>query len=785
MRLRLLSTARLASVLFALAALVSLRADVVIDTGPSANLGTAGSHTVSGSGTTLTVTPGTNLDSYNLATDDLLIGTVGTGTLTATAGATVSVPGTGSAPEIGGTLLGFASGSSGTLTVSGGATFSSNWLQLGTRPDATGVLNVTGTGSNATTSDYGLWMFSPTSSINVSSGATLNTSAGDFYTTAGSVSVSSGAHLVAGYFTLDTSPNAQTYTDTGLTDPGAYSATATITGSGTTMSATTISLLAASAADTVSLTVADHAALTAGDVSLDAHTSLNASDSASLALTGGLGVGNGVTVSLATAATLSLTAPSPSSSANLTLDGGTLTLGTGASITGASGTFVGYNIAGTLSITGGATLSTGDLNVGYAQDGYITTTGSNFLLSGTGSTVNVSGTTDFNGSVTITDGGTFNSTGLVNFHADATISAGGHVTSTYTGGSLRHALTSATLTVTGTDSSLSLARPFYVYSNGTLTVADHASVTLNNGLTVGYLTNGTFSLSSGATATTSSAMLGFGNSASSAYSANVTVTGAGTTWTNSGNLTLGYRHPGNLTVSAGGSVHSTGDVTLGAIGAVTSSLTVTGSGSVFTTDGALQIGGTSPTGLVTIADHGLINAASTTVNNGDTLTLGSFGTLDTAALTVNSGGTVLAHDAAVFAFDLGAPSLVAPLTFGAASTFTADNGATIYLLLDRVSGFAAGTYALFSFAPTATLNGIAAPTFQVATGYAGFSYSLDLTSTALNLTVIESPASGSYGVAGLTASVPPTAVPEPATSATLFGLGGLVLVAVRARRRSL
>lgn len=770
-----------------------VRADELVDSVGSPTLGTAGAYTLSGSGNTLTVAAGADRDTYNPATDDLLVGIAGTGTLNVSDGASVSVTGAGTVIidpingdhlAIGGTLLGLGSGSSGTLNVSGGATVSSNWIQLGTRPDATGVLNVSGAGSSATIGAYGLWIYSSASAVNVSAGATLNTSAGDLYTTAGSLDISGGSHLVAGYVALDTSNNAQTYIDAGLADPGAYSATATITGAGTTMSATEISLLAASAADTVSLAVTDHATLNGGPLGLDPHTSLTVTDGATVSLTDSLGLGGGSSLSLASGASLSTT-----SFANI---GGDVTLtGSGTTLSTGALTLAENSSAASLTLSGGATATVTRLTAYALGNGESGNTGAaTILLTGAGTRLTVNGTagpTQSNHSLAITDGAELVTNRYLYLDGTTTVSGGAKLTSTYVGGTLINEL-SGTATITGSGSALGLAKNLAIESSesASLTIADHASFTSTAGITVGRYSSGSFNVTSGATASTMGAAIG-SHSATTGPVTNAghaTVTGAGSVWTNTGALALGARRDGDLTVSAGGVLNNTGDVTLGSIGAVTATATVTGAGSQLNATGTLTVGHSgAPVGRLTIADHARVSAASVVVNSGfaDTgyLDIGGFGQLAATSVTVNSGGTLVVHDQAVFSFDLGSASSDAPIDFLAGSQMPVDTDATVYFYLHQTTGFGAGEYALFSFDAASSQSGIETATFAVATDFGGYGYSISRTSLGITLTVTEAPGAAAYAVDGLT-----TPIPEPASAAVLAGLGALGLAASRRRRRA-
>lgn len=737
-----------------LAAVPLARADVVITTAGNATHGST--LTVSGAGNTLTVAPGPDVNADG-ATDDLIIGYNGNGSLTVSNGATVSAPGTG----FGLTSLGGSAGTSGTLTISSGGSLSTLGLAVGGRPDATGTFLVTGTGSGTTIANdgWGFWVASPTSTATLTAGASLTSIYTDNGLNAGTFTVSAGATLTTGYatfdgyssrsgsFFLDTSGMAGTYEYLGLTPPASLSATMLVTGAGTTWNNTGGLSLLGNIADNVALTITDRATLN--------HN-------------GAIGLGTASTLTLSHGATATL-ANAVGQNADITLDGATLALTHGATLTGAKSVTVGTSYStGTLSIAGGSTLNTAALYVGSYGEGYSVGQGT-FLLTGAGSAVNVSGATsgatELNGSITITAGASLNTDRYLRLYSDATISAGGHLTTTYSTGSFTNYVQGGLL-VTGTGSSFTLAKTLNIYggTNSVLTVADHATLSLADRLYVGNNSAGALNLTSGATATTIGATIGYISVTNSNVdrAGHATVTGAGTLWNNTGSLNVGERRNGDLTISAGAVVNST-SVTIGVRDFITAAVTVTGIGSQLNSTDTLQVGSGTlvlPTGLLTIADHARVTAQQTIVNSGDTLALGSFGTL-VGGLTVNTGGTLLAHDGATFAYTLGSTTEANTLASGA--TFTLDPGATLRLTLSRTTGFDVGTYTLFSFASGATLNGLSPAAVSLVPDFSGYTYTVGLTTTELTVTVA------------------PSAIPEPGTYAALAGLAALTLAAWRRR----
>ncbi|OQM76537.1 autotransporter outer membrane beta-barrel domain-containing protein [Manganibacter manganicus] len=102
----------------------------------------------------------------------------------------------------------------------------------------------------------------------------------------------------------------------------------------------------------------------------------------------------------------------------------------------------------------------------------------------------------------------------------------------------------------------------------------------------------------------------------------VTVTGGGSTWTNSGYLHVGEHGTGTLTIEDGGAVTTGGNASVGRDSGGVGTATVTGLGSTWTTNGFLRIGSlTGSEGSLTIADQGTVisNSQVRLANAPDTL----------------------------------------------------------------------------------------------------------------------------------------------------------------------
>ncbi|OWV72239.1 autotransporter outer membrane beta-barrel domain-containing protein [Rhizobium sp. R634] len=134
----------------------------------------------------------------------------------------------------------------------------------------------------------------------------------------------------------------------------------------------------------------------------------------------------------------------------------------------------------------------------------------------------------------------------------------------------------------------------------------------------------------------------------------VTVTGPGSTWSNSDDLYVGHQGTGTLSIEDGGVV----DNAVGYVGyfsGASGSVTVTGAGSTWTSSQDLTIGD-SGTGTLTISNGGTVNSASGYISNdssavGEVIVTGanslwnnsvevSVGTAGAGTLTVSNGGSV-------------------------------------------------------------------------------------------------------------------------------------------------
>ncbi|MGX5799737.1 autotransporter domain-containing protein [Bradyrhizobium sp. Arg314] len=184
-------------------------------------------------------------------------------------------------------------------------------------------------------------------------------------------------------------------------------------------------------------------------------------------------------------------------------------------------------------------------------------------------------------------------------------------------------------------------------STGTATVDGAGSSWTNSGdLVVGYLGTGTLTIQNGGKVSNSSGFIGYGSSSTGI------VTVDGSSWTNSRNLYVGYFGTGTLMILNGGKVSGT-DGHLGTDSGTTGTATVDGMGSSWTNSGYLYVG-VSGSGALTIENGGAVSntigflgyyAGSTGTarvdgsswTNSSNLYVGNSGT---GTLTIRNGGTV-------------------------------------------------------------------------------------------------------------------------------------------------
>ncbi len=247
-------------------------------------------------------------------------------------------------------------------------------------------------------------------------------------------------------------------------------------------------------------------------------------------------------------------------------------IGTGTlTLTGDSSGFAGFAFVegGTLAIAQGGKFgsSSGDIASAAGSVASATVTGAGSAWTNTGIlTVGDQG----NGTLTVSDGGKVSSaTGYI-------ANAAGSVSS---------------VTVTGEDGS------------------GNASTWTNGDLYVGFSGNGTLSVEAGGKVSSSSSVVGF----SSGSEGSATVTGAGSSWTNTFDLYVGSSGIGTLSVEAGGKVSSSRGF-IGYSSGTESSATVTGAGSTWTNTYNLYVG-FAGNGTLTISDSGKVSSITGIIGN--------------------------------------------------------------------------------------------------------------------------------------------------------------------------
>lgn len=123
-------------------------------------------------------------------------------------------------------------------------------------------------------------------------------------------------------------------------------------------------------------------------------------------------------------------------------------------------------------------------------------------------------------------------------------------------------------------------------------------------LTVGNFNTGTLTVSNGGTVNDTVGIMGY----NSGSTGNATVTGAGSSWTNTSDLFVGVSGTGTLNVQDGGAVSNAWGY-LGLDPGSTGNATVTGANSTWTNSGLLIVG-RSGTGTLTVQDGGKVSNSS-------------------------------------------------------------------------------------------------------------------------------------------------------------------------------
>lgn len=316
---------------------------------------------------------------------------------------------------------------------------------------------------------------------------------------------------------------------------------------------------------------------------------------------------------------------------------GTLTVRNGATVTTGSATVAnGANAELTVTGSGSAWTSTGAHYFGVA--GNATVSVLNGAQMSTGDTV-VARRSTSTSTVTVNGTGSSWSTGSLTIGGDAaeTDAPGGNATVTVSAGA---ALNTGAVHVGDVAGATGEG------------ILDAATWIATDRISVGYGGTGTVTVRNGAALTATGALLGH----LAGSSGTVTVTGAGSSWTNTGVLYVGNEGTGNLTVSGGGVMRST-DGYAGVAGTASGTVLVTGAGSGWINSGDLLVAhDNNSVGMVTVSNGGTISSLQgilgnlagaqgtmTVTGTGSSWTTSSdlnVGRLGTGSLLVASGGQV-------------------------------------------------------------------------------------------------------------------------------------------------
>ncbi len=574
----------------------------------------------------------------------------------------------------GNALLGYGSGSAGTITISGAG---SSWTNSGDIYVGGSQMGAGGTGALTVTNS---------GALNV--GGTLKLWSG------GTLTLDKGGSITAQSF--DRSLGTFTFRDGTLTiNGGTYTqASGALTINGTTATASPQFVLTGGATTTGiraltigrtnfagSVSVLGGSTMTANGL-VDVASSIGSSGSLVVSGTGSQFLSGTFTVNIGSSGTgtLLISAGGAATAGNVIVGNagiGTATVtGLQSSLLASGGIDVGWSSStGSLSVASGANVATKFLNLGSGQAAIGAVT-----ISGAGSSVTVTSSLGVivgqsgSGSIVISDGGQLNSTGTAGLGINsgstgtATVSGMGsnwsQSSSFYVGGSDTASGGIGSVTV-NSSGSLNVGGTLKLWNQGTLTLGNGGAITagsIDNSVGTVVFGGGALTLSGAATSTLSA----FSGTASLTLSQSAT-----SLWLGSGTLAASINGLGSVTIgnastlTYGGSMSLAGSMTVDhgslnlAPGATitsgvsyiakttgsSASAVVSGSGVNWTTPGGLYIGGSDTAsggiGSVTVNSSGSLNVGGTLkLWNQGTLTLGNGGAI-TAGSIDNSVGTVV------------------------------------------------------------------------------------------------------------------------------------------------
>ncbi|WP_208948417.1 autotransporter domain-containing protein [Segnochrobactrum spirostomi] len=306
------------------------------------------------------------------------------------------------------------------------------------------------------------------------------------------------------------------------------------------------------------------------------------------------------------------------STGQATLSGGTSQwTNTGALVVGGGG-------IGTLSLDGGASLSTDSLTIGSLAavgSSRVTVDGSGSHLTSTGSLIVGNFGT---GSLAVQAGGRVSADGaIIGRHSDSSAVVTGSG-STWTTGNLQvggdvsdptGTLGHGTLTVSNGGEVVSTAAQLGAVAGaqGTVIVDGAGSLWQVNGgsLSVGFNGTGDLTIRNGASVSSSNATIG----SNAASQGSATVAGTGSHWTSSGNIYVGNGGNGSLSVENGGVVSAV-DGYVATLTGSTSSLSVTGANAAANFSGVFIAGySTGTVATVTLSNGGQIRGVQGTLGD--------------------------------------------------------------------------------------------------------------------------------------------------------------------------
>ncbi|WP_448091823.1 autotransporter outer membrane beta-barrel domain-containing protein [Pseudomonas lini] len=615
------------------------------------------------------------------ATGQLVVGHTAAGTLIVQNGSTLS-----SSAEA---LFGNVSGSTGTVTITGGSTWantgrievgrngtatltisgassvtSTSNVLVGSGTGGSGTVIVTGSGSSLTeTGGVMVVGHFGTGTLSILNGGEVNTGGmlqvGNVAGVTGTINVDgSGSTLTAGSTIIvgDSGTGIVAVSNggavSGLTTILGNSSTGvgavTVDGSGSTWAATGALVVGQSGKGTLTITngadVSTTGAIQIGNATSTSSGTVQVDGSGSTLTTGdAIYVGSTGTGTLSITNGADVTATGGAIIGNASTGKGTLTVdGSGSTLTSTSGwIFVGNSGTGTLSITDGGAVTGTYVLIGNAStgSGTVTVDGSSSILTGSATlVVGQSGS----GTLAITDGGTAS---FANIQV-------GNATSTSSG----------TVLVDGNGSTLTASENFYVglAGPGAVTVSNDAAVVVGGVLAVAAASStGSVAVTTGGTV--AAAAVNIGVSSNPAASGTMTVDGSGSTLTSAGDITVGYTATGTLEIFNGAT--TTAEKIIGGAVFGVATITVDGGGSLLSTD-VLSLGESLATATMTVSD-----GASVTV-------VGSSLVTDPSAIIGNGGAATVTVSDATLAVT-GEIQVGRTYGDGASGTLTIENAGTV------------------------------------------------------------------------------------------------------------